>query len=158
MSRIVVPFILLLTAFLFACTNNCYLPKRALLGVSFVDSTALKPKDIENVTVKGVGNDSILYDGVSKLNVIYLPLKQNETSTSFEISFKATPNESVLRQYILTVSHNSFPQLISEECGCVMFHTVDSAWWDGGLEMPRIEVFNPNVINVENDVHLKIYM
>ncbi len=158
MNRIVVFCIALVMLGVCACSNNCYVPTRALLGVSFLNAETLQPQDVTDLVVKGVGSDSVLYDMPTAINVIYLPLKPDGSSTSFDISFKSTQNEEQAGQYQLTVLHESYPQLISPECGCVMFHTIQGAQCSNESQTLQLEVYNPHVMNVENDVHLKIYL
>ncbi len=138
-----------------SCGNNCYVSQRAQAGVAFMDSTGLKPQTVYQVTVKGVDNDSILYDAVASLSVIALPLKNSEESTQFEVSFQTT-SEGAKQDYLLTIQHTNFPQLISPECGCVMFHSITDAQFVGESDAPSVVIYNPQVMNVEDEVHLKI--
>ncbi|MEE1183172.1 MAG: DUF6452 family protein [Paludibacteraceae bacterium] len=140
---------------LMACTNNCYVPTRALLGVAFMDSAQLKPVTVKQLTIKGEGNDSILYNASSEQSV-FLPLHQNQTVTRFDMSFLRHKEDTVPTAYTLEVKHQPYPQLISEECGCVMFHSIDTATCYNAQESLRVEIYSTNVINVEGDVQLKI--
>lgn len=156
MKRLLLIFIplLLLAA---SCGNNCYVPQRAQAGVAFMDSTGLQPKDLYRVTVKGMGNDSLLYDAVASLSVIYLPLKNSETSTQFEVTCQLSSDEgAMLQNYLLTIQHTNYPQLISPECGCVMFHTITDAQFVGQEGASMVEIYNPQVVNIEQDVHIKV--
>lgn len=142
---------------LMACNNNCYVPTRALLGVAFVDSVKLTPLTVQQVTVKGEGNDSILYNATSQ-QTVFLPLHQNQSVTRFEVSFLRSNTDTIVTPYILEVNHTPFPQLISPECGCVMFHSIESAQLFNATDTLDVEVYSTNVINVESDVHLKVYL
>lgn len=142
---------------LMACNNNCYVPTYTALGVSFVDSTTLKPKTVQMITVKGVGSDSVLYNNANASSV-YMPLKQQSTETVFEISFKKNNADPAATPYLLKVNYQSYPQLISPECGCVLFHSIDSAQCSNSTDTLKLEIYNASVINVAQDVHLKIYL
>jgi hypothetical protein len=142
---------------LMACNNNCYVPTRALLGVAFVDSAKLAPITMQQVTIKGEGNDSILYNASSE-QTVFLPLHQNQSVTRFEFSFLRHAEDESVTNYILEVKHTPFPQLISPECGCVMFHSIESAQLYNATDTLDVEVYSTNVINVESDVHLKVYL
>ncbi len=142
---------------LMACNNNCYVPTRALLGVAFVDSAKLAPITMQQVTIKGDGNDSILYNASSE-QTVFLPLHDSQSVTRFEVSFLRHKTDSVVTPYVLEVHHLPFPQLISPECGCVMFHSIESAQLYNATDTLDVEVYSTNVINVESDVHLKVYL
>jgi hypothetical protein len=140
-----------------ACNNNCYVPTRALLGVAFMDSAQLKPVTVKQLTIKGEGNDSILYNASSEQSV-FLPLHQNQTVTRFEMSFLRHKEDTIPTAYTLEIKHQPYPQLISEECGCTMFHTIESAQLYNDTDTLDVEVYSSNIINVEGDVHVKVYL
>lgn len=142
---------------LMACNNNCYVPTRALLGIAFIDSTKLAPLTVKQLTIKGEGNDSILYNASSE-STAFLPLHQNQGVTRFEMSFLRNETDTLVTSYVLEVKHQPFPQLISPECGCVMFHTIESAQLFNATDTLNVEVYSTNVINVESDVHLKVLL
>lgn len=112
------------------------------------------------LNVKGVGSDSLLYNGATA-SKIYLPLKANDDTTSFECSYTVVVDEATSYSYPLNikVAHTPMPQLISEECGCVMFQTVNNVWFEGEVSANwEVVIYNPNVTNVENDIHVQIYI
>ena len=142
---------------LMACNNNCYVPTRALLGVAFVDSAKLAPLTVQQITIKGEGNDSLLYNASSQ-QTVFLPLHDSQSVTRFEVSFLRHKEDESVTNYVLEVMHTPFPQLISSECGCVMFHSIESAQLYNATDTLEVEVYSKNVINVESDVHLKVYL
>ncbi|HPG55919.1 MAG TPA: DUF6452 family protein [Candidatus Enterocola sp.] len=139
-----------------SCSGDCYVPTKARMGVAFMDSTTLKPYTINGLTVQGVGSDSILYNKVNT-SVIYLPLHDNAEQTDFKITIASTVEGEQDKEYIMHIDHTPRPQLISPECGCVMFQTVISADVSPVMSDYTIEIYNAEVKNIENDIHLKIF-
>lgn len=140
-----------------ACDNHCYVPQKTALGIAFIDSATLKPYTVTELTLKGVGNDSILYNNVSA-STVFIPLKQAAPQTDFEIAFKRNDPQATQQQYLLSVTYNAYPQLINPECGCVMFYELNSAACGNETEVLNVEIYNKNVENIQSDVHLKIYL
>jgi hypothetical protein len=142
---------------LFACTNQCYVPMHSKMGLAFVDSTTLKPKKVSSFSIKGVGVDSVLYSN-KEVDVAFMPLKQNAPESQFELSFLKNANDETATSYLLNITYEPYPQLISEECGCAMFYRIQSATCSNETDTLHVEIYNADVINVEEDVHIKIYL
>lgn len=131
-------------AICFSCTSECYVSKEAKLGISFLDSIAYKPKNINNLTVMGVENDSILYKG--NVSAIYLPLRSNDTNTNYRLILPTkTEGKETPDTIFLHIDHTPKPQLISEECGCAMFHELHDAKLVNNTYNFKIQVTNQNV-------------
>lgn len=137
-----------------SCREGCYQPTRSMFGVGFLDSLNRKPVTVSGVTVKGLGSDSVLYNNAS-VSAIYLPLHTTKDSTNYAISFKN--GESVINDTI-SVFHKQETQFVSPACGCVPIFKVDSfkVKNPGGL-YKTIELNSPEVINVEQNINVKIY-
>lgn len=131
-------------AICFSCTSECYVSKEAKLGISFLDSITYKPKNINNLTVMGVENDSILYKG--NVSAIYLPLRSNDTNTNYRLILPTkTEGKETPDTIFLHIDHTPKPQLISEECGCAMFHELHDAKLVNNTYNFKIQVTNQNV-------------
>lgn len=136
--------LIFLGAICFSCTSECYVSKEAKLGISFLDSITYKPKNINNLTVIGVENDSILYKG--NVSAIYLPLRSNDTNTNYRLILPTkTEGKETPDTIFLHIDHTPKPQLISEECGCAMFHELHDAKLVNNTYNFKIQVTNQNV-------------
>lgn len=135
----------------FSCTSECYVSKEGKLGISFLDSLTYKPKNIKGLTVVGVGSDSILHKNAS-LSAIYLPLHSNNNVTDYRLILptrvegKSTPDTIILH-----VEHTPTPQLISEECGCAMYHHINDITLENNTYNFKLDIVNTNVTNNNND-------
>lgn len=137
-----------------SCREGCYQPTRSVMGVGLLDSVSRKPVTVVGVTVRGLGTDSVLYKNAS-VNAVYLPLHITKDSTNYAISF--TNGESVITD-TLSVFHKQNPQFVNPECGCVpTFHIDSIKMRNNGKLFKVIELYNREVINVEKDIHVKIY-
>lgn len=143
-------------AFAISCTSECYVSKESKLGISFIDSLTYKAKNITKLTVIGLGSDSVLYNNAT-LSAIYLPLHSDNTSTSFKFILptkeegKETPDTILLH-----INHTPKPQLISEECGCSMFHTLNDAQLINNTYNFKFDIVNSNITNIYNDKETQI--
>ena len=59
---------------------------------------------------------------------------------------KTTPDTVLLH-----INHTPMPQLISEECGCAMFHIVNEANLLNNTYNFKLDIVNPNITNINND-------
>jgi hypothetical protein len=140
----------------FSCTSECYVSKESKLGISFLDSLTFKAKNISGLTVLGVLNDSILYNNTTS-SVIYLPLRSNQTATNYRfilptrIEGKNTPDTILLH-----INHTPKPQLISEECGCSMFHLLNDAKLLNNTYNFKLDIVDTNITNINNDKETQI--
>lgn len=131
----------------FSCTSDCFVTREARLGISFLDSTTYKAKNITSLTVFGVGSDSILYKNTSA-SAIYLPLKSNSNVTDYNIVLptrvegKDTPDTIILH-----VEHTPMPQLLSEECGCTMYHIINDVNLVNNTYNFKLTIASRDVIN-----------
>ncbi len=145
---------------LVGCESDCFVAQKALLGVIFYDEDDLSQHTFTYLTVKGVGTDSLLYDSVST-STIYLPLKPNDDNTSFECTYSVAITDSTYEDFpfVINVSHTPQPQLISEECGCVMFQIINEFTLEGDAAADwRVEYYNTEITNVESDIHVQVYI
>jgi hypothetical protein len=130
-----------------SCTSECYVSKESRLGISFLDSTTFKAKNISGLTVKGAFNDSILYNNAT-VSAIYLPLRSNQTATNYNLILptrvegKTTPDTIILH-----IEHLPTPQLVNEECGCTMFHTINDIKLINNTYKFKLDIINSHVTN-----------
>lgn len=131
----------------FSCTSECYVSKESKLGISFLDSTTYKAKNISELTVQGVLNDSILYNNTT-VSAIYLPLRSNQTATNYNLILptrvegKTTPDTIILH-----IDHQPTPQLVNEKCGCSMFHVINDIKLINNTYNFKLDITNSHVTN-----------
>jgi hypothetical protein len=116
-------FLILLLA---ACSNNeeCRIEKTVNLSIGFyTESTTETPglvaKNIDSITVKGLGRDSILYNNKKNIRSIDLPLRKFYEQTDFEITFNN------IKDTISVFYRNNDTYFLSLECGCIVAHEID---------------------------------
>ena len=138
-----------------ACRSECYVKQIATLKIGFLDSVSYKAKNISGLTVIGLLNDSILYNNTTKSS-IELPLHSNQTQTVYRLILPARVNTGAKDTILLNVDHTPKPQLVSPECGCVMFHTINDAKLINNTYNFKMQLTNPNVVNDGENSNIKI--
>lgn len=148
MKKIIVYIISIITlGLLISCGSECYVQQMSSLSISFLDSTTYKAKNISGLTVIGLNNDSILYNNRT-LSSVQLPLHFNETHTVFRFILPTrVEGNTVPDTILLKIDHTPKPQLVSKECGCVMFHTLHDAKLINNTYNFKLQITNTNVVN-----------
>ena len=161
-SIIYITSIIFLAVTSFSCTSECYVSKDSNLSISFIDSITFKTKNISELTVQGVANDSILYNNKT-VNLISLPLHYNDNVTEYKLILPSRTKDSTTVDSITTydtiilhVEHTPQPQLISEECGCTMFQIINDATLINNTYNFKLDITNSNVTNDDKETHIKI--
>ncbi|MCQ2337255.1 MAG: DUF6452 family protein [Paludibacteraceae bacterium] len=140
-----------------SCRKDCYMPTRSLLGIAFIDSATVKPVTVNGVTVKGVGSDSILYDSVN-VSKVYLPLHITKDTTEFQFKVAAIGDFKEGVEFTLKVVHSTSPQFVNPECGCVPFQVIKKFEFSMPKLFKKVELYNSEIQNIEQDVHIKVYL
>ncbi len=78
------------------------------------------------MSVNGVGNDSVIYD--ETLSELYLPLQKFSDTTSFALTTTFMDEDSVYTVYkdTIHVYHTNEEEFVSLECGCAITNTINS--------------------------------
>lgn len=136
-------------------SNSCLKERRVEVGATIFRTTYNEitevfesTKHAEQLTVFGVGNDSILYNKqlVSQLK---LPLNAASESTSFVVARDSTAVDTIV------IIHENNEQFISLECGCFVFHTLKNVGFISSV-IDSVVIVNSAVSNVPEN-HLNIY-
>jgi len=145
---------LILLALLSAsCTNdgNCHANLYVEMQAGFYTNrgdTAVVGVTMDSIWVKGIGNDSVIYNNMRSVSFIQLPLQKLRDTTSFAIRFNNIYDT-------LTCTYTNTQQYVSLECGCMvtnMLHTVTFT----KHAIDSCTIIHPNVINQQIE-NLKIY-
>jgi len=113
--------ILLISVFLWACTEEetCRESTDAYLQAAFYKAGTTNTFQVDTLTIKGLGMDSLLYNRKIKVSSIALPLNQNKSITSFV--FKSNNIQDTV-----TVIHSNTEYFLSFACGCMTTHKIDT--------------------------------
>ena len=142
--------------FVFSCEEFCEEQNRTAVVISFYDDDG-PLKDGVKAMIKGIENDSLLYDGKSSYTQVMLPVNPAADFMSFSIKNDTFPADTIIINYI---RHNGF---ISPKCGCVTYAEIQGEPEKKGKTMTQMVVTNPNVTTVSyrqrvfNAENIRIY-
>jgi hypothetical protein len=136
--------------FSFSCTpGSCFDETESYLKASLYDFTTYKLRAPDSLTIYGLNNDSLLYRKSKNVQRVLLPLNSSSNSSIFVIIINGI-NDTVEFRY------NSYPHLISKECGYTFYHHLDSEPNPSYHIIKKILTNNETItnLNVEN---IRIY-
>lgn len=130
--------------------DGCDEPMTVNAGVTFVNKQT-QAIALTEVTVSGVGapNDSILYNKVTNVKSVDLPLRITGETTSYAFKFKAINPDTQEAIYIndtLHINYTNTNYFISEDCGCLVFHTLKSVDYTKHL-IDSAYIYQPEITN-----------
>jgi len=139
----------------FSCEEFCEQSDRVAIVVAFYNPTTGVLANA-NVTIKGIGNDSVLYPLGNRQQAL-LPLNPTADSVSFSIKNGTMNADTIVIRY---TRHTG---LVSPECGCVTHGEIYEEPKNTGHSISRMVLVNRSattvsyrqgVINAEN---IRIY-
>ena len=98
----------------------------------------------DTLSVRGLTNDSLLYEGVAK-KTLELPLRINADTTIYVFSFLLNAKDSIVNDTV-TFIHRNNEHFISEACGCAMFYVIEDVYFTRG-HIDSISVQNKTITN-----------
>lgn len=108
--------------------NQSAIPKALFYTASVSESGTVTNTTIaiDSIQIWGVGSpgDSLLVNG--RASSTYLPLRSSATDAAFCIHYTQKALSSPALNDTLTLTYNSDPRFISEECGAMYYYTVSS--------------------------------
>jgi len=148
----------------FSCEEFCEEPNRTAVVINFFGADDA-PVKIKDVRIRGVENDSVLYDpnttsllfGGKDFSQVLLPVNPTANSMSFTIRNDTFPVDTIILRYS---RHIGF---ISSQCGCVTFAEIQEEPERTQNTIRYIEVTNPSVTTVSyrqgiiNAENIRIY-
>lgn len=84
-------------------------------------------------------------DTITNAKSMELPLRISGNKTQFEIRFYPAIGMPPLTD-TLTINHQNTNYFISEECGCLVFHTIESLQYTKS-RIDSAYIYNPNITN-----------
>ena len=126
-------------------TSNFYTVKKTSANKDTVQAITM-----DSVWVKGLGNDSVLYNNTKTVTSISLPLHKLQDTSRFVIRFNNVYDT-------LTIVHTNIQKYLSLECGCLVTHKLDSVKSSTTKHIvKRIKVKYDNVSTTQRE-NLQIY-
>lgn len=136
-------------------SNGCYEDMSVKLYANFY-TINLSGKAIavqmDSITVKGVGSDSLLYKNKT-LSGFVLDLNTNATQTQYLVT---TQQNGYLFVDTLTLEHQNAPWFQSMECGCRVFSTLKSCRVNRVIFQSAV-ITDSSVINLKTE-HVRIFL
>jgi hypothetical protein len=145
--NIVLPGIVLL---LISCNQgSCFEETESYLKATFYSSTTKKIAAPAKLTVSGLNDTTKIYSKAINISHADFPLNASEPSCIFLIIIDGVTDT-------LEFKYDTYPHLISKECGYTYHHTLDSAYRPTFHAIDSIKLINKTVtnLNVEN---IRIY-
>jgi hypothetical protein len=116
-------FIIILPCLIFSlasCTpGSCFEETESYLKASFYNNETKKLVAPDSVTLYGLNNDSIIYDKSAKVQPALIPLNASKDTCTFVIVINGVTDT-------VEFTYNSYPHLISKECGYTFYHQLDT--------------------------------
>ena len=100
---------------------------------------------VDSMTVKGIGSDSILYKNKT-LSGFILDLNPNAQQTQYLVT---TKQEGYIFIDTLTFVHHNKPWFQSMDCGCRVFSTLDACQVRGNI-FKSAAILDSSVINLKS--------
>ena len=108
--------------FLHSCSlGSCFEETESLVKATFYNMETGKTLAPDSLTVYGLDNDTTkIYNKTAKLLKAKFPLNAADTSCIFIIRINGITDT-------MKFSYNSYPHLLSKECGYTFFYNLDTA-------------------------------
>lgn len=108
----------------YACEEEgCQELTEVVVNARFYDPVTDEATIAPTLTLQGLGSDSLLLQQANSVSTFSLYLRQDTTATGFVFHFPQEVKDTV---YIM---HTNYHQVISLDCGCATFFTIDSMRW-----------------------------
>ncbi len=129
--------------------ESCFEETESYLKASFYDNITKNRLAPDSITLFGLGLDTLkIYDNTKKPTTLLLPLNTETGNCSFVLA---------INDFTDTIKfiYNSFPHLISKECGFTFYHNLDSiSYTTNAIDYIFVNKSNITTINEEN---IRIY-
>ena len=97
----------------------------------------------------GVECDTVPYIEVKNQNKLWLPLRVDTAVTTYQIRWHEQLDS-------ITIHHNNDRQFISNACGCMVYHTIDTVLF-GGAFIDSVEVLN-TIVSGTTEENILLYL
>lgn len=107
------------------------------------EGTTAEQNTFDSIRVQGIGNDSVLYNNGRNLSALRLPLRADTCVTAFALLWHGTKDTLFIR-------HDNTRHFVSQACGCMVYHTIDTVWHSGSA-IDSIALINSTIENNEQE-------
>ena len=97
----------------------------------------------DSVQIWGIECDTVPYIEVKNQSKLWLPLRVDTAVTTYQILWHA-------QLECITIHHTNDRQFISNACGCMVYHTIDTVLF-GGVFIDSVEVLNTVVSGITEE-------
>ena len=105
--------------------------------------TTAEQNTFDSIRVQGIGNDSVLYNNGKNLSALRLPMRPDTCVTAFALLWHGTKDTLFIR-------HDNTRHFVSQACGCMVYHTIDTVWHSGSA-IDSIALINSTIENNEQE-------
>lgn len=140
----------LFSALLFSCAPEaCFEETNSYLKATFYNDVTKKQLAPDSLTLRGInGPPDEIYDKASRVQPALFPLDASAGNCTFEIRINGVSDTIEFR-------YNSYPHLISKECGYTFYHTLE------GLSYSKNAIDtifrSSNSITTSNEENIRIF-
>jgi hypothetical protein len=149
-SKINLLFIAGAALFIFSCTPQpCSENTESYLKASLYDKETNGLRAANSLTMYAINIDTAkIYDNAPEIQPVLIPLNASTDNCTFIITMNGVTDT-------LEFWYNSFPSLVSKECGYTFFHSLDSLEFTNNL-IDTILIYN-NRITTTNEDNIRIF-
>lgn len=154
MRKFLLPtFVALLTLSIVGCGNTgCQETISVNARCSFYGKSDRRPFTFDSITVYGIGasGDSILYRRATGQSFVKLPLRKLTGESAYVFHFQGAGGGVIDQRDTLHLYHENINHFISEDCGAVVRHRVDSLSYTRHY-LDSLVVAKPSIINLDEE-------
>ncbi len=145
---ILVPVVMIFS--IVACSpGSCFEETNALVKSTFYSDTSGLMASPDSLSIYGGANDTtLIYNRSQKVERALLPLDASETECSFVVEINGVTDT-------ITFTYNSYPHLISKECGYTYYYTIEDPLFTGNI-IDKITV-TKNTVTTLAEENIRIY-
>ena len=103
----------------------------------------------DSVQIRGVECDTVPYIEVKNQSKLWLPLRVDTAVTTYQIRWHEQLDS-------ITIHHTNDRQFISNACGCMVYHTIDTVLFSG-VFIDSVEVLN-TIVSGTTEENILLYL
>ena len=103
----------------------------------------------DSVQIRGVECDTVPYIEVKNQSKLWLPLRVDTAVTTYQIRWHEQLDS-------ITIHHNNDRKFISNACGCMVYHTIDTVLFSG-VFIDSVEVLN-TIVSGTTEENILLYL
>ena len=103
----------------------------------------------DSVQIWGIECDTVPYIEVKNQSKLWLPLRVDTAVTTYQILWHEQLD-------FITIHHTNDRQFISNACGCMVYHTIDTVLF-GGAFIDSVEVLN-TIVSGTKEENILLYL